>query len=101
MMVESFEDPDGLDPEVPEKDPGEVSFVSFVIIAPTSKLYRTPMLRSWDDHSNRTSQIIPKEMARPAGFEPATYGFEVRRSIQLSYGRMGIVVFQQGTRKMG
>ncbi len=36
-------------------------------------------------------QLLITEKVRPGGFEPPTYGLEVRCSIQLSYGRLVIV----------
>jgi hypothetical protein len=42
-------------------------------------------------HSNHLSYTHHSYLARLQGFEPGTYGLEVRCSIQLSYRRMLIV----------
>ena len=40
-------------------------------------------------NENKT-RIALKSLAIPAGFEPATHGVEIRYSIQLSYGTVGV-----------
>ena len=50
----------------------------------------------------KDSEATPREpllsLARPARLERAAYGFEVRRSIQLSYGRVGCGIVAWGGR---
>lgn len=40
-----------------------------------------------------------RRLVRLAGLEPATYGFEVRYSIQLSYRRKNILILEKDSKK--
>ena len=46
------------------------------------------LVRYVGDNRGSGGEKSAEHMVRPAGLEPAACGFEARRSIQLSYGRM-------------
>ena len=52
---------------------------------------REPKAKQTQETAGR-DHLAESEVVRPAGLEPAAYGFEGRRSIQLSYGRVAAMI---------
>jgi hypothetical protein len=49
-----------------------------------------PFFGKIEKYENCNSLYSKELQLRPAGLEPATYGLEIRCSIQLSYGRLEV-----------